>query len=63
MTGKDIFLGLKYVGEDLIAEAETARFPVQANQKNTHRKIRRPLLSRRSSPQCCSWWAARWCMC
>lgn len=44
MNGKDIFLGLKYVGEDLIEEAETARFPVQANQKNTHRKIRRPLL-------------------
>ncbi|MGM9589126.1 MAG: hypothetical protein ACI3V0_03005 [Faecousia sp.] len=44
MNGKDIFLGLKYVGEDLIDEAETARFPVQANQKDTHRKIRRPLL-------------------
>ena len=44
MNGKDIFLGLKYVGEDLIEEAEIARFPVQANQKNPHRKIRRPLL-------------------
>lgn len=44
MNGKDIFLGLKYVGEDLIEEAETAQFPVQASQKNTHRKIRRPLL-------------------
>ena len=44
MNGKDIFLGLKYVDEDLIEEAETARFPVQTNQKNTHRKIRRPLL-------------------
>lgn len=44
MNGKDIFLGLKYVGEDLIEEAETARFPVQVNQKITHRKIRRPLL-------------------
>ena len=44
MNGKDIFLGLKYVGEDLIEEAETARFPLPATQKNTHRKIRRPLL-------------------
>ena len=44
MNGKDIFLGLKYVGEDLIEEAETTRFPDEANQKNTHRKIRRPLL-------------------
>ena len=44
MNGKDIFLGLKYVGEDLIEEAETTRFPVQVNQKSTHRKIRRPLL-------------------
>lgn len=44
MNGKDIFLGLKYIGEDLIQEAETARFPIPAVQKNTHRKIRRPLL-------------------
>ena len=44
MNGKDIFLGLKYVGEDLIEEAETSQLSVQANQKNTHRKIRRPLL-------------------
>ena len=40
MNCKDIFLGLKYVGEDLIAEAETARFPAQANRK----RARRPLL-------------------
>lgn len=44
MNGKDIFLGLKYVGEDLIEEAETAQFPIPAVQKNTHQKIRRPLL-------------------
>ena len=44
MNGKEILLGLKYVGEDLIDEAENGQFPVQANQKNTHRKIRRPLL-------------------
>jgi len=44
MNGKDIFFGLKYVGEDLIEGAETAQFPNQENQKNTHRKIRRPLL-------------------
>lgn len=40
MNGKDIFLGLKYVGEDLIAEAETAQFPISVPQ----RKLRRPLL-------------------
>ncbi len=44
MNGRDIFLGLKYVGEDLIEEAETAQFPVQANQKNPHGRIRRPLM-------------------
>ena len=44
MNGKDIFLGLKYIGEDLIQESETARFPIQENQKNAHQRIRRPLL-------------------
>ena len=44
MNGKDIFLGLKYIGEDLIQEAETARFPIQENQKSNHRTIRRPML-------------------
>ena len=44
MNGKEILLGLKYVGEDLIDEAENGQFPVRANRKNTHRKIRRPLL-------------------
>ena len=40
MNCKDIFLGLKYVGEDLIAEAETGRFPAQA----ARRRVRKPLL-------------------
>ncbi len=40
MNGKDIFMGLKHVGEDLIEEAETIRFPAQS----AHRKIRKPLL-------------------
>lgn len=44
MNGKEILLGLKYVGEDLIDEAENGQFPARANRKNTHRKIRRPLL-------------------
>ena len=44
MNGRDIILGLNYIGEDFIEEAENARFPFQANQKNTHRKIHRPLL-------------------
>lgn len=29
MNGKDIFLGLKYIGEDLIENAETGEFPTQ----------------------------------
>ena len=29
MNGKDLFLGLKYVGEDLIDEAENQPFPSQ----------------------------------
>ena len=44
MNGKDICLGLKYVSEDFIQEAETDRFPAQANQEKTYTKIRRPLL-------------------
>ena len=44
MNGRDIILGLNYIGEDFIEEAETARFPLPANMKSTHRKIRRPLL-------------------
>lgn len=48
MNGKDIFLGLKYVGEDLIEEAEYGHFSVKAektekNEKN-RRLIRRPFL-------------------
>lgn len=42
MNGKDIFMGLKYVGEDLIEEAETIRFP--ARSSGAHRRIRKPLL-------------------
>lgn len=45
MNGKDIFLGLKYVGDDLIEKAEYGQFPTQAEKtEKKHRTIRRPLL-------------------
>lgn len=43
MNGKDIFLGLKYVGEDLIEEAEYGSFRSDP-QQTPRRTIRRPLL-------------------
>lgn len=47
MNGKDIFLGLKYVGDDLIEKAEYGQFPTQADKtaaQNKRRGFRRPLL-------------------
>lgn len=45
MNGKDILLGLKYVGDDLIEEAEYGQFPVRKKQRaKTHDRIRRPIL-------------------
>ncbi len=45
MNGKDIFLGLKYVGEDLIDEAEYGEFHSHEEKTETHRHLfRRPLL-------------------
>ena len=44
MNGKDLFLGLKYVGEDLIDEAENQPFPSRTGRAETPRKSRRPLL-------------------
>lgn len=47
MNGKDIFLGLKYVGEDLIEEAEYGEFSsheTKKEQKTTRKLFRRPLL-------------------
>ena len=44
MNGKDLFLGLKYVGEDLIDEAENQPFPSRGIEEKTHRKKPRPLL-------------------
>ena len=45
MNGKDIFLGLKYVGEDLIEEAEYGVFPASKQKSGgTKRGFRRPLL-------------------
>lgn len=47
MNGKDIFLGLKYVGDDLIEKAEYGQFPAQADQTaagSQRRSFRRPLL-------------------
>ena len=47
MNGKDIFLGLKYVGDDLIEKAEYGQFPTKAEHTATQKKrmsIRRPFL-------------------
>ena len=48
MNGKDIFLGLKYVGDDLIEKAEYGEFPtkVEKTEKktNTRKLTRRPFL-------------------
>lgn len=45
MNGKDIFLGLKYVGDDLIEKAEYGAFPTKAETKETTRRlVRRPFL-------------------
>lgn len=48
MNGKDIFLGMKYVGEDLIEEAEYGDFGTHASKNETRqqsrRSLRRPLL-------------------
>lgn len=47
MNGKDIFLGLKYVGDDLIEKAEYGEFPTKAEMTATQKKrtsIRRPFL-------------------
>ena len=42
MNGKDIFVGLKFVGEDLIAEAEYGQFP----QRDSRPEKKRPTLRR-----------------
>ena len=45
MNGKDIFLGLNDVGDDLIERAEYSQFPTKAEKHvNTRRLIRRPFL-------------------
>ena len=45
MNGKDIFLGLKYVGDDLIEKAEYGQFPASGEKREkTHHRIRRPFL-------------------
>lgn len=44
MKGKDLLLGLKYIGDDLIAEAETAMPTFQTERKKPRRNFRRPLL-------------------
>lgn len=38
MNGKDIFLGLKYVGDDLIEKAEYGAFPTTAKKNATGKK-------------------------
>ncbi len=46
MNGKDILLGLKYVDQDLVEEAEFGTFPTQAETESTRRRrtFRRPFL-------------------
>lgn len=44
MNGKDIFLGLKYIGEDLIEEAEYGEFPSRSAEPAKRKPFRRPLL-------------------
>ena len=47
MNGKDIFLGLKYVGEDLIEKAEYGQFPASAKKTSAGQKrlsIRKSIL-------------------
>ena len=48
MNGKDIFLGLRYVGDDLIEKAEYGQFPVTEvpvqKKKDPHRRLPRPIL-------------------
>lgn len=45
MNGKDIFLGLKYVGDDLIEKAEYGQFPASGEKRQkAHGRIRRPFL-------------------
>jgi len=47
MKGKDIFLGLKYIGDDLIEKAEYGEFPAKAEtaeKPSTRKRFRRPFL-------------------
>ena len=41
MNGKDIFLGLKYIGDDLVEKAEYSQFPETAKKRLS---IRKPML-------------------
>ena len=43
MNGKDIFLGLQYVGEDLIELAEYGRFPSGGAKKAGTGRLKRSL--------------------
>lgn len=47
MNGKDVFWGLKYIGTDLVEEAEYGTFSALAENNTSakqHSTIRRPLL-------------------
>lgn len=47
MNGKDIFLGLKYIGADLVEEAEYGSFSTHGSKNAEEKKrpaVRRPLL-------------------
>ena len=44
MNGKDIFLGLKYVGDDLIEKAEYGEFHTKA-EKTEKKALRRRQIS------------------
>lgn len=44
MKGKDIFLGLKYIGDDLVEKAESGKFRDRERKRDSRPSIRRPLL-------------------
>ena len=44
MNGKDIFLGLQYIGEDLIEKAEYGEFPTMAEKEAKRLTLRKSLL-------------------
>ena len=51
MNGKDIFLGLQYIGDDLIQEAEVAALsPVAAKSAPKKSSLKKPAATTRQPP-------------